>query len=145
MRKLAWRLWILTALFFARVVAQILVAFADARFLPPMAEWMSGLLPYPILLPVQIAMLILMFSINRNVWRERGYFTNYYPRMGRGLLIFSVFYVTAMVARYFISGAAHPERRFWPPGVIPIIFHFVLAAYVWTLGQLLRRDDAKAQ
>ena len=39
-----------------------------------------------------------------------------------------------------LPGAAllHPERRFWPPGSIPILFHFVLAAYVYTLSRMAR-------
>jgi hypothetical protein len=106
-----------------------------------MPEWYSGLLPYSLLLPVQIVMLALMSRTNLNVARGRGYFNHYYPRMGRGLLVFSVLYLAFMVARYFISGAQYPERRWWPPGSIPILFHFVLAAYVWTLGKLLLRDS----
>src|SRR5688572_19360012 len=95
-RDFAWRLWFLTGLFFARVVGQILVAFADVSFLPPMPEWYSGLLPYSLLLPMQIVMLVLMGRTNYNVSRGRGYFTHHYPRMGRGLLVFSVLYVAFM-------------------------------------------------
>jgi hypothetical protein len=44
-----------------------------------------------------------------------------------------------MVIRYFVSGNLHPERRFWPPGSLPIVFHFVLAGYLYVLSRLARR------
>ena len=48
-------LWICIALFFVRVLGQIEVLLLAPDWLPPMAAWYSGLLPYPILLPAQIA------------------------------------------------------------------------------------------
>jgi hypothetical protein len=131
-------LWSLSALFLLRVVGQVLVQFCGATWLPPAPEWYSGLLPYPVLLPVQIVILLWMAGINTDVLRQRGFFINSHPRLGRGLLIASGLYVTVMVVRYFVSGSLHPERRFWPPGSIPILFHFVLAAYVYTLSRLAR-------
>jgi hypothetical protein len=134
----AWILWTLSALFLLRVLGQVLVEFLHVRFLPPSPEWFSGLLPYPLLLPVQIAILVLMARINGRVTLRQGFFTRAHPRLGRVLLIGSIVYVAVMVARYFISGHAHPERRFWPPGSIPIVFHFVLAAYLYVLSRLAR-------
>ena len=134
-RRAAMLLWILTGLFLGRVVGQILVAFFGVRFLPPMPEWYSGLLPYPLLLPVQIALLAWMFYLNRGV-AQGHIFAAPRPGLGRFLLAFSVLYALFMLARYFISGSLHPERRWWPPGSIPIVFHWILASYVWTLGRL---------
>ena len=134
-------LWIFTGLFLGRVLGQILVAFLGVRFLPPMPEWYSGLLPYPLLLPVQIVLLAWMFYLNWGVARGRVLAAPR-PGLGRFLLAFSVLYALFMVARYFISGALHPERRWWPPGTIPIVFHWVLATYLWTLGRLALRSDA---
>ena len=65
-------LWGLTGLFFLRVIGQVLVAFFAVRALPPMAEWYSGLLPYPILLPVQLAMLAGMAKVNGDISRGEG-------------------------------------------------------------------------
>jgi hypothetical protein len=53
-------LWICIGLFFARVVGQLEVLLLAPDWLPPMDAWYSGLLPYPVLLPVQIALLMLM-------------------------------------------------------------------------------------
>ena len=46
--RVAWVLWTLLALFVLRVTGQALVAFLEVGFLPPMSEWYSGLLPYPV-------------------------------------------------------------------------------------------------
>jgi hypothetical protein len=54
LRAYAVVLWVLALLFFFRVLGQALVAVFDSGFLPPMKEWYSGLLPYPILLPIQV-------------------------------------------------------------------------------------------
>jgi hypothetical protein len=51
-------LWLLTFLFFLRVLGQVLVAFFDVTFLPPMPYWYSGLLSYPVLLTSQILILM---------------------------------------------------------------------------------------
>ena len=54
------------------------------------------------------------------------------------------FEVTQSMLRYFISGHLHPARRLWPPGSIPIVFHFVLAAYLYTLSRLARQPSISA-
>jgi hypothetical protein len=140
--RAAWILWGLSALFLVRVVGQVLVEFFGVTFLPPSPEWYSGLLPYPLLLPIQILILAWMARINWGVTARRGFFTTQHPRLGRFLLIASILYAAVMVARYFISGYAHPERRFWPPGSLPILFHFMLAAYLYVLSRLARRPLA---
>jgi hypothetical protein len=67
-------LWLLLALFALRVLGQALVAFFDVGFLPPMAAWYSGLLPYQYLLPSQIAIVALMAKIAVDFTRRRGFF-----------------------------------------------------------------------
>jgi hypothetical protein len=63
-RKYVVILWILSGLFLGRVLGQILVAFFNVNFLPPMPEWYSGLLSYPLLLPTQILILYVMYRTN---------------------------------------------------------------------------------
>ena len=48
-------LGIATLLFVARVLGQALVVSSDVGFFPPFERWYSGLMPYWLLLPVQIA------------------------------------------------------------------------------------------
>ncbi len=133
-RGIAVALVILTGLFLARVLGQALVAFFDVPFLPPMTEWYSGLLPYPILLPVQIVMLVVMGKIDTDVARGIGAFARRRSAVGRVLRWSSYVYAGGMVLRYVLTMTWHPERR-WLSGTIPIVFHWVLAGYVWTLGR----------
>jgi hypothetical protein len=133
-----WMLWGLTVLFFARVLGQAMVEFFGARFMPDSAEWDSGLLPYPVLLGVQVAILGIMAWIDIGVTRARGAFAKPRPKLGRFLLIFSIVYASVMVVRYFVSGALQPQRWFWPRPTIPILFHFVLAGYLYVLSRLSR-------
>ena len=59
----------LTVLFFLRVAGQALVAFLGVSWLPAMEAWYSGLLPYPILFPTQVAILMIQGVIDVAVWR----------------------------------------------------------------------------
>jgi hypothetical protein len=132
-RQYAVFLGIFTALFALRVVGQAVVAVADMSFLPPFERWYSGLLPYWLLLPLQIALLGLMIAIARDFGRGSGYFLSLTPRTGRLLRILSCLYAFAMAARYVVTMALHPELR-WFTGTIPIWFHFVLASFLFTFG-----------
>src|SRR5438552_1580283 len=88
----AWLLWMLSALFLLRVVGQVLVEFFHATFLPPSPEWYSRLLPYPLLLPIQLLILIGMARVNASITRRRGFFTASHPGLGRFLVIASALY-----------------------------------------------------
>lgn len=132
-------LWLLSGLFLLRVLGQVVVLLFEPGWLPPMSEWYSGLLPYPLLLPVQAVILALMLWINVGVTRGHGWFARRHPRCGRFLLWCALLYATGMLVRYIVSGQLHPERRFWPPGSLPIAFHFVLATYLYVLSRMARR------
>ncbi len=127
-------LWTLSGLFLLRVLGQVLVVFLDVSWLPPASEWYSGLLPYPLLLPAQVLILLLMSGVNVQATRGGGFMSVRRARLGRALLAFAALYALVMVIRYVVSGTLHPYRRLLPPGVIPIVFHWVLAAYLATLG-----------
>jgi hypothetical protein len=114
----------LTVLFAARVLGQALVAFVGVPWLPPMDAWYSGLLPYPVLLPMQIVILGLQAAIDRDVWRGHGVFARPSARTGRRLRWLACAYALAMLARLLVTGTH----------LIPVVFHWVLAAYLLTLG-----------
>jgi hypothetical protein len=116
------------------VAGQALVAFVDVAFLPPMGEWYSGLLPYPLLLPAQIAILAFQAMVARAFWTGRGVLVTPRPRLGRVLIVASAVYFAAMVVRYAVTMTLHPERRWVGTGTIPIVFHWVLAAWLYVLG-----------
>ena len=122
-----------TLLFVLRVVGQALVGLGEASFLPPFERWYSGLLPYWLLLPAQIALIVLMLKIVADFARRDGYFVCLKPRTGIILQVLAGIYALSMVVRYVLTMALHAELR-WFTGTIPIWFHFVLAAFVFTLG-----------
>lgn len=127
-------LGILTGLFTLRVAGQALIAFFDVPFLPPMEQWYSGLVPYPILLPAQLIMIVAMATIVRDFARGHGPSVTPRPRAGALLVWFSYAYALSMVIRYAATMTLYPERR-WFGHTIPIWFHLVLAAFVYAVGR----------
>ena len=134
LRALVRILNLLTALFGLRVLGQFLVAGFHVAFLPAMHHWQSGLLPYPVLLAIQLLMLTGMCKINHDCANNRGFFAVRRPRWSRGLLVLSSVYALAMGLRYGLTMYYYPEMR-WLGDVIPILFHFVLAGYLYTLAR----------
>ncbi|MEX1018711.1 MAG: hypothetical protein WDZ49_03585 [Litorilinea sp.] len=136
----AWLLGLLAFAFFLRVVGQILVALDLAPFLPPMHAWYSGLVPYPLLLGSQIAILLLQVMISRDLGRGRGFFARPRRGFGRFLRGFGVVYLVVMILRYILTMLWFPELR-WFTGIIPIFFHWVLATYVLVWSSYHRRAE----
>lgn len=132
-RRLAPLLWALLGLFVLRVLAQVLVAFLDVGFLPPMQAWYSGLLAYEYLLPAQIVIIVLMTTICLHFSQGRGFFVVSRPAFGKPVLYFGYVYFAAMILRYILRMALVPEAR-WFGGTIPIWFHLVLATFVILFG-----------
>jgi len=130
---------LLTLLFFFRVLGQALVVFFSLSWLPSTEHWASGLVPYPILLTVQGVMLIGMTKIVSDVWRGKRFFTQTRLRLARFLVAFSAIYASSMLLRYVITMILRPEMR-WYGGTIPIFFHFVLAAFLYTWGNFHARE-----
>lgn len=126
-------LWLFTVLLLLRVTGQIIVAFHAPRWLPPMDQWQSGLLPYPVLLLGQSIILTLMGWICVEFSRGAGMFVQPYPDRGKYLLWFSYIYAGGMVLRYIIWMWRRPDQR-WFGGTIPIVFHCVVAAFIFTFG-----------
>jgi hypothetical protein len=109
------------------------VALRAPRWLPPMHQWQSGLLPYPVLLLGQILVLILMFWICVDFSTTSGMFVQPYPGRGTYVVWFSYIYFGGMVLRYVIWMWRRPDQR-WFGGTIPIIFHCVVAAFLFVFG-----------
>jgi hypothetical protein len=124
-------LWFFTGLFIIRVVGQIVVAVRPQQWLPPMYQW--NFIPYPILLPIQLVFIGVMVWFNVSFSQNVGISTIDSPGAGKFLIVFSAVYVLAMVIRYTIRMYRRPDQR-WFGGTIPIVFHVVLASYLYTLG-----------
>lgn len=141
-QSLAPWLWLLLAAFCLRVLGQMLVAFLEVPWLPPMEAWYSGLMPYPYLLPSQILIIVLYGKVCLDFTRGQGFFARPRVAFGRGLLVFGYVYFAAMVLRYIIRMSLHPEAR-WLGGSIPIVFHWVLAAFIILFGRYHRAQLVK--
>jgi hypothetical protein len=132
-------LWGLLAAFFLRVAGQLLVVAAHPAWLPPMEQWYSGLIRYPLLLPIQVVLLGLMGAIARDVSAGQGRFAGERRRLGVFLTRASMVYAGAMVARYVVRMVLLPDQR-WLGGTIPIVFHLVLASFMYLWARELRPD-----
>jgi len=117
-------LTLFTVLFAARVAGQLVVLERRPAWLPPMEQW--NLLPYRILLPLQLALLLLMNALVAGTL-EPGAGT------ARVLVGAAFLYWLAMGVRYAVRMARRPRER-WFGGAIPIVFHCVLAAFLFVLG-----------
>ena len=124
-------LWLLTGLFVLRVAGQVLVALRPRAWLPPMWQW--NLIPYPVLLPIQIVIIGVMVWINLAFSTASGIAVMRSSGSGNLLILFSVVYALVMAIRYGVRMRRRPDQR-WFGGTIPIVFHFVLASYLYTLG-----------
>lgn len=124
-------LWLLTALFGVRVLGQVIVVLRRPHWLPPMADW--NLVPYRVLLPIQLVILGVMTWIDVSFSASSGPLVDRTELLGWALVVFSALYAGAMVTRYIVRMRRRPEAR-WFGGTIPIVFHLVLATYLYTLG-----------
>ncbi|MCZ6731398.1 MAG: hypothetical protein O7B27_02425 [Gammaproteobacteria bacterium] len=122
-----------TLLFILRVCGQILVVVVDIDFLPPFEQWYSGLLPYLVLLPIQILIIGAMLKIVLDFAKRSGFFITPKPRAAVFIKWFSYVYFFSMGARYVIAMILYPELR-WFTDTIPIWFHMVLAAFLYTFS-----------
>lgn len=122
---------VLLALFVLRVLGQVVVALARPRWLPPMREWYSGLLPYRFLLPVQVVFIAAMAKMTFDVRAGGVGWAAPRPGLGAVLVWLSFVYAAAMIVRLAVWLRRPPERRrAW----IPIPFHLVLAAFLFVFG-----------
>ena len=128
---------VLLVLFVGRVLGQVLVVTIAPSWLPPMARWYSGLMPYRYLLPTQIVFIVLMTAMTIGVDRQSAPFGTISAGAGGWIVWASYVYALGMVVRSVRYALATPETR----GVlIPIVFHFVLASFLFTFGSAALRS-----
>ena len=123
-------LWILLTLFVLRVLGQLLVVNGLAPFLPPMEEWQSGLLPYPLLLASQILIIGVLATVCVHFSRGKGFFVRPRAWLATPLWILGWIYAAGMVVRYAML------RR----DLIPVTFHIVLATFLLVVAHHHRRS-----
>jgi hypothetical protein len=131
-------LWLFTVLLVTRVIGQLIVRIAAPKWLPPMEQWQSGLVPYWFLLVSQAVVVWLMVSISIDFSRGSGYWIAPAAWIGPAAFYWSFLYGGAMVVRYVLRMRRHPDQR-WFGGTIPIAFHTIVAAFQLTFGWFLTR------
>ena len=135
----------LQTMFLARVFGQIFALLAEPSWLPSLEHWMSGLLPYYILLPAQILLLIFMSLVTYDACRQDGYWHVRNQATRDTLRVLATIYFIAVILRYVMTMAFVPELR-WLGHTIPIFFHFVLASYLLVLStEVVERRTAPGQ
>ncbi len=97
-----------------------------------MHQW--HLMPYRLLLPIQIGFIAVMAWIIVSLFRGAGPLAGTNASFGRFLIGFSFMYAGVMAVRYIVRMYRSPGER-WFGGAIPIVFHFVLAAFLFTWGK----------
>jgi hypothetical protein len=135
-------LWFLLALFALRVVGQLLVALQLAPFLPPMDQWQSGVMPYPMLLASQCAILAGLILVCVQFSRRRGYFWSPRRWLATPLWVVGWLYASAMIVRYIIWMTIRPDQR-WTGDIIPVVFHLVLAGFLLVVANHHRSPEPK--
>ena len=134
-------MWSCVALFGARVIGQVEALLLAPDWLPPMQAWYSGLLPYYLLLPAQIALLMGMGVAAWNRRVRTGRFAAAHPRLARALRVAACLYFLGMALRLALNIDAH-GADFWLSGAIPVAFHWVLALFLLVAA---RRSEFASQ
>jgi hypothetical protein len=124
----------LFGLFALRVLGQLLVVAGLAPFLPPMDDWQSGLLPYPVLFASQMLILVVLGAVCVQFSRGRGYFVGPRTWLATPLWVVGWIYAGGMIVRYALL------RR----DAIPVVFHVVLACFLLTVAHYHRRQPKRS-
>jgi hypothetical protein len=122
-------LWSCIVLFAARVIGQVESLLLAPSWLPAMDAWYSGLLPYYLLLPLQIVLLMIMTVVAWNRRVRTGRFSAANPRTAGVLRILACLYFAAMAVRLGLN-IGDNGAEFWRTGAIPVAFHWVLALFL---------------
>jgi hypothetical protein len=145
-------LWGCVGLFLARVIGQIEVLLVAPAWLPAMSAWYSGLMPYHLLLPCQILILMLMSVMAFG--SSRGPLSRRWSALVRLCRLFACVYFVAMVVRLALV-VWRFGAQFLVHGAIPVAFHWILALFLFawarlnwppqsgSAGKLIRRGRAQ--
>lgn len=115
--------------FAIRVIGQIEALLLAPFWLPPFRAWESGLVPYSLLLPVQIFLIAWMSVITVDQWRGSGLFWVTQNTTRRRLQITATLYFVVMLMRLLIT-AMMPPHTLLERGLMPILAHWDLAAFL---------------
>ena len=122
--------WLLSTMFGARVLGQVLQRWMPQPFLPPAEAFQGSNLPYAVLLSSQLAILTAMFYLTFRM--QTGAMVPS-RRIGLGLAWAGGIYMALSIGRIAV-GLALPEADPWFSAWVPAFFHLVLAGFVLTVS-----------
>ena len=125
----------LSFIFSLRIIAQYLQLNRDLDGLPRFDLWHTDTMPYPVLLGLQILIFLTMLTVTWGVSPNTRR-----PRLGRALKIAAFVYALAMFLR-MVVGFLELSSSSWFDGAVSSAFHFILAAFLLTLGTLLTAEE----
>ncbi|NOT24758.1 MAG: hypothetical protein HOP16_01535 [Acidobacteria bacterium] len=129
-QRFAPLLWLLAGLFAARVLAQPAALVIESPLLPRFESWHSGILPYPVLLLSQVALLVWL-ARTAFVFRTGNVVGSFW--VARVAIAFGAVYFVVMLARLLLGLTLLAHVR-WFASPIPTAFHLVLATYLLVFG-----------
>ena len=121
----------LSFVFFLRIAGQYLQSKIGFAGLPEFDLWHSNTMPYPVLLGLQVLILLTMVAVTLRIRPATAR-----PRLGRVLKISAFVFALALSCRLFI-GVLDLSSSAWFDGAVSTAFHFVLAAFLLTVGSML--------
>ena len=143
----AGALGLLAVLFVGRVGIQLIQYFHALELLPTFEEWQSGVVPYWVLVVLQLAIVIGQVRVVAAVRRGQRLLPSSWRRPVAAV---ALVYLGVMVFR-LVAGLTFANSGGWLGERLPTIFHLVLAAYllVWIHhefggGQTLRSGETVA-
>ena len=137
-RAYAAACWLLSALFAARVLGQVVQHWMPQPFLPAFEAFQGSRLPYWLLLSFQLVILGVMVRV---AWRVQTDRLAPSRRAGLWLAWPGAAYMVFAVARIAI-GLAVPDAPAWFKTWIPAFFHLVLAGFVLVVSRYHLRRPA---
>ena len=125
----------LAGLFVLRVLAQLIQAIHPVSFLPPFRAWHGAVMPYPVLVVLQIAVTLVLATI---LWRVQTDAIS--PRRWKYRVCFALggIYFGFMAFRLF-AGLTFLTDHPWFSKSLPAFFHVVLATFMLMLGHYIYR------
>jgi hypothetical protein len=139
-RRYARWLWLLSALFVIRVLAQPLALAVSNPLLPRFDAWHSGVLPYPFLVFTQLLVLV---WLGRTAWVFSTGAVVPSRRIGAATIVLGSVYFGTMALRLALGATVLKDAR-WFASPLPTVFHLVLASYLLLTGHFHLRYGASA-
>ncbi|MGI9317019.1 MAG: sterol desaturase family protein, partial [bacterium] len=108
-------------------------------FLPEFSAWHSGVLPYPVLVCIQILVAV---SGAAYIYKLQAGQIPENAATGSLFLVLGGIYFTSMVFR-LIAGLSLAGNSTWFSAILPSVFHIALAAYLIAAGFYHKRGSAQ--